>query len=142
MTVIEASERWESERVGRQRPGGYRVRGHTVHFVLMEAYLKPAKWDKGRNERRVKLAIVELSGMGYPTKIDIRQKAVRRILVVRTVCLKGRGHDVYKRYMREMTELIDRAEKLYPNWFLIKGMPDWGKAFADKPAIQVPDSAA
>lgn len=98
----------------------------TAHFAILDAFV---------GHRKYKWALLELKEERCPTKIDSRQRAVKRI--IRWTYLykanwnfqqnwRTRNFKAVKRNQRiwsEWKELIEKAERVYPNTFLVRGFP-------------------
>jgi hypothetical protein len=104
------------------RPIADRVRAGGNRFVIMEANTTPATGFKRRGKL---LALIELAEPAVlPTRIDKRLKSIRQIIAVREVfnLNHAKGFFIFRRYMNELHELLDKCERLWPCHFMIKGI--------------------
>ena len=87
------------------------------HFAVMSA--KMSKWH---HHQRV-IALVEVTGEKTPTKIDPRQKAVKRIILRDTCSTRGKGDYVWQRLWSDYTTKAQRWDMIYPMHVFAKDWP-------------------
>ena len=102
------------------RPVDDRIHQQSPHFVIMEACTTAGNWSR----RGKRLALIEKASSSNPTRIDKRLKAIRQIIAVREVINMNHAKacHIYNRYMRELMDLQQKCERLYPCHFIIKGV--------------------
>lgn len=88
------------------------------HFAVMSP--KMSKWN---SHQRI-LALVEINGDEAPTKLDPRQKALKRIILRETLSTSGlNGSKRFQRHWADYCNKAGRWNTLYPMHVLAKDWP-------------------